>query len=180
MSVLLLAEAKTHLNWSSALNDAELQEMIDAAEAVLAKHVGPLTSVATTVRVYGGSCALALPRLPAVSLTSVTPSDGGSALTLGDLYLNPGAGTVTYNSGAYFSARYYTVVYNAGRATCPDDLLMAVKELVRHMWMTQRGGSRRPGSAASDATANTVPGAAYMLPFRVTELITPHLQRGFA
>jgi hypothetical protein len=59
-------------------------------------------------------------------------------------------------------------------------LLMAVKELVRHMWQTQRGPTRRPGSQPSESAANTVPGAAYLLPFRVSELIAPHLQPGFA
>ena len=179
MSVLTLAQAKTHLNISGATHDTELQTFIDAAEAVIGQRCGPLTSVATTVRLRGGGLALPLPVVPAVSLTSVTPIDQ-AALTLSDLYLDIKAGVVTYNSGEAFSARLYTVVYQAGRSTVPDDLLMAVKELVRHMWQTQRGTTRRPGSQASDSASNTVPGAAYTLPFRVTELIAPHLQTGFA
>lgn len=178
MSVLTLQQAQTHLNMG-AQHATELQSFIDAAEAAIAKRCGPLASTATTVRVDGGGFALTLPTTPALSLTSVTPADG-TALTLTDLYLNTGAGVVTYNSGITFTARFYDVVYNAGRATVPDDLLMAIKELVRHMWQTQRGPTRRPGSQPSEATANTVPGAAYMLPFRVSELIAPHLQHGFA
>lgn len=179
MSVLTLAQAKAHLNVTGGQQDVEVQSMIAAAEAAIAKRCGPLSSTSTTVRVAGGSPELVLPVTPAVSLTSVTPVDG-SALTLSDLYLDTGAGLVTYNSGAGFSSRLYDVVYNAGRTTVPDDLLMAVKELVRHMWATQRGPTRRPGSTPSEAVANTVPGAAYALPFRVSELIAPHLQHGFA
>ena len=179
MSVLTLTLAKAHLNISNATQDVEIQTFIDAAEAVLTKHCGPLTSTATTVRVRGGGPGLLLPITPAVSLTSVTPVDG-TVLTLTDLYLDTRAGVVTYNSGFMFSSRFYDVVYNAGRTTCPEDLLMAVKELVRHMWQTQRGPTRRPGSQPSEGTANTVPGAAYLLPFRVSELIAPHLQPGFA
>jgi hypothetical protein len=114
-----------------------------------------------------------------VSLTSVTPYNG-TALTLSDLYLDTASAVVTYNSGAGFSANYYDVVYQAGRTTCPDDLLMAVLELVRHLWLTRRGPTRRPGSDPSEGTSNTVPGAAYLLPFRVSELVAPHLQPGFA
>lgn len=175
MSVLTLPQAKEHLNISGNANDAELTAMIAAAEAAIGQRCGPLASTATTVRVKGGG-ALVLPVTPALSLTSVTPV-GGTALTISDLHVTSG-GLVTYNSGAGFSSLYYDVVYNAGRTTCPDDLLMAVKELVRHMWRTQRGPTRRPGSEPSDATANTVPGAAYMLPFRVSELLAPHLLVG--
>lgn len=179
MSVLTLADARTHLNVTAGPHDAEVQAFIDAAEAAIIQRCGPLASTAATVRVRGGGTALVLPTIPAVSLTSVTPVDG-TALTLADLYLDTGAGLVTYNSGSTFTDRLYDVVYNAGRTTCPEDLLMAVKELVRHMWQTQRGPTRRPGSQPSEGTANTVPGAAYLLPFRVSELIAPHLQPGFA
>lgn len=179
MSVLPIATARAHLNITGIAHDTKLESVIDAAEAVIAQRCGPLVSTATTVRIAGGGSALVLPVTPALSLTTVTPVDG-TALTLGDLYLDTGAGIVTYNSGSSFSARYYTVVYAAGRTSVPSDLLMAIQELVRHMWETQRGPTRRPGSTASDATSNTVPGAAYLLPFRVSELIAPHVQFGFA
>lgn len=180
MAVLSLALAKTHLNIAAATTtyDDELTAFITAAEAVIATRCGPLEATAKTARVRGGS-ALALPVTPAIELTSVTPVDG-TALTLSDLYLDTAAGVVTYNSGAAFADRLYTVVYSAGRTTCPADLVLAVKELVRHLWETQRGPSRRPGSTASTETANTIPGAGYLLPFRVSALIAPHMQPGFA
>lgn len=176
MATLSLSEAKTHLNISSSSNDAEIELVIAAAEAAIAKRVGPLASTNVTVRVEGG-WSLVLPVIPAISLTTVTPV-GGSALT--GLHLDAAAGVVTYDSGAGFPARYYDVVYVAGRAECPDDLLMAVKELVRHMWTTQRGGTQRPGSQPSEALSNSLPGSAYAFPFRVEQLISPHTQPGFA
>jgi hypothetical protein len=179
VSVLQLAVARSHLNISATTQDTKLQGMIDAAEAVIARRCGPLASTATTARVEGGSSTLILPVIPAISLTSVTPV-GGSAVTLGDLYLDTTAGLVTYAGGGSFSAGVYDVVYAAGRATCPADLLMGVEELVRHMWATQRGPTRRPGSEPSEGASNTLPGAAYLLPFRVSELIAPHIQPGFA
>src|SRR5512139_536424 len=181
MSVLTLAEAKAHLNITDSSSDAELQTFVDAAEAALAARVGPLGPVTTTARVSGGGRTLLLPVAPAVSITSVTPV-GGTALTVGDLYLDKTGGAIAFTSDAPFTAYWYDVVYIAGRAlnACPDDLLMADKELLRHMWTTQRPNSRG-ASPLSDAAANTIPGAAYLLPFRVEALLAPYLPGlGFA
>lgn len=178
MSALDLAAAKTHLNITASTYDAELQLVIDAAEAAIVKRVGPLQPSSQTARVSGGS-ALVLPVTPAISLTSITPV-GGSALSLADVYLNTEAGVVSNIYGASFCAYAYDVAYLAGREECPDDLLFAVKELVRHLWSPQRGGAQRPGSQPSDALANTIPGAAYAFPFRVEQLIAPHERIGFA
>ncbi len=180
MSVLTLALAKAHLNIAASVltHDDELQTFIDAAEAAIAKKCGPLASTATTQRVASGDWCLIVDTLPAISLTSVTPV-GGSALTVGDLMVSS-SGVIEYTAGGSFGSPWYDVVYAAGRTTCPADLLMAVKELVRHMFETQRGGTSRPGSRASSETANTITGAAYMFPFRVAQLIAPHEQPGFA
>jgi hypothetical protein len=176
MSVVLLAEVKTHLNVTVTTSDTELQTFIDSAEATLTNRVGPLAPTSATARLCGGVSALALPITPVVSLTSVTPADGGAALTLTDLHLETGSGLVTYNANRAFTARYYDVVYSAGRSTCPEDLKMAVKELVRHLWASQRGTGVRPGSPQSEPVA----GAGYLLPYRVQELLAPHLQHALA
>lgn len=174
MSVLTLALAKTHLNITVSTYDTELQTVIDAAEAAIAKVVGPLSSTSYTRRVRGGSCELVLPVSPVISLTSVTPVNG-TALTLGDLYLESETGIVRWSlSDRAFSYAWYTVVFAAGRSSLPDDLLMAVKELVRHIWTTQRGGTTRPGSRPSADLSNTLPGAAHTFPIRVTQLLAPH------
>lgn len=178
MSTVKLAEAKTHLNITKSDADGELQSTIDAAEATIAQHVGPLapTTVTATLR---GSSLLLLPTAPVISLTSITGASGG-ALTVGDFTLDAAAGIVTYSSGAWFGSQWYTVVYQAGRTTCPADLLFAVKELVRHLWESQRNPARFPGSSISDGPLDT-PGAAYLMPYRVQELIAPHaVHLGFA
>lgn len=177
MSVLTVTQAKTHLNITGATHDTELQTFIDTAEAIIAKRVGPLESTSKTARVVPSGCRLILPVRPAISLTSVTP-ESSAALTLSDLYLDTEEAVVTYNSGHAFQARYYTVVYAAGRSTLPADLLGAVKELVRHWWKeSQRGGSRRPGSAPAEQLSNTIPGAQYALPFNVEAAIIAHERR---
>jgi hypothetical protein len=154
MSVLTLAQAKTHLNITVATYDTELQSFIDAAEAEVADRCGPLEATAVTQRIEGGVGTLVLRKSPAISLTSVTPYQA-SALTLTDLYLDTAAGLVTYNSGASFAASFYTVVYSAGRATCPPDLLLAVKELTREGWeASQRGPARRTGPTPPEPTTS--------------------------
>lgn len=169
MSALTLADAKTYLNISAATYDVELQTFIDAAEAAIAQRVGPLTTTSVTKRVPGWGWALHLPIYPAVSLTSVTPV-AGSALTLGDLHLEPDIGNVSYNGGSFFSSSAYDVVYTVGRSPVPVDLLMAVKELLRHLWTTQRGVSRPgPGPAADPPSPS-----GFLMPYRVLELIAPY------
>lgn len=175
MSALSLADAKTHLNITGTDDDTELQSFIDAAEAVIALRCGPLASTATTSRVEGGS-VLILPVSPAISLTSVTPV-GGSALSLTGISLAAERGVVSYDSGSAFSARLYDVVYDAGRSSVPADLMLAVKELVRHMWATQRGNQPAFAGALPDDEGELVTNTAtYLFPRRVEQLIARHEQ----
>jgi hypothetical protein len=181
VSVLTLDEAKVHLNITADTYDAELVTIMDAAESVITARCGPLAPVAMTCRIGGGR-ALVLPSPPVVSLTSVAPvgwdtyadiySDAYTdAMPLAELYLDGAAGLVTQNMGGVFSSAFYDVVYESGRVSVPDDLLLAVKELTRHLWSTsQRGGSRRPGSEAMAANPAT-----YLLPYAVQSLLEPHM-----
>lgn len=172
MAVLDLASAKVHLNITGTDHDTELTAMIADAEASIAERVGPLEPQARTVRVRPSGASLLVPS-PAATLTSVTDADG-TTLTFADLHLEGRPGVITFNDGRTFTSRWYDVAYGYGREDCPADLVMAVKEMLRHLWQTQRGPTRRPGSNTSETTANTIPGAAYLLPFRVSELIAPH------
>lgn len=186
MSVLALADAKTHLNMTGTdeARDVELQAFIDAAEAAIGHRVGPLEPTEVTERVRpAGSRVLSLATIPVLELTTVEPADG-TAVNIANLDVTEG-GIVRFLDDARFGSRYYDVTYSAGRETgqCPKDLLLAVKELVRHLWTTQRGGdssTRRPGSQSSAQLANTLPGSAYAFPTRVEQLLVQHEQPGFA
>lgn len=171
-SVLSLTDAKAHLNITADTWDVEIEAFIAAAEAAIEQRVGPLQPRSRTDRVRGGGTALALHASPAISLTSVTEV-GGVALAVGDLSLHEPAGVVRFVNGGTFTGREYDVVYTAGRGTCPADLMLAVKELVRHLWQSSQRGNGQRGSA------EVVPGAAYMFPNRVLELISPHVSAGF-
>lgn len=177
MSVLTLADAKTHLNITGSTNDTELQAFIDAAEAAIGKRVGPLTSTSVTARVDGCAPALVLPTAPAISLTSVTPV-GGSALTLADLYLDTETAVIQWNRYGWFTADRYDVVYAAGRSTVPLDLLQAVKEMVRYLWDTQRGNAPASSGILPDSEPAFDPTSNASLWWRVEQLIAPHRNAG--
>lgn len=173
MAVLALADVKAYLNITDESYNGKLQDMLDAAMAAIGERVGPLTPTTRTVRARSTGRSLRLPG-PAISITSIADMYG-SGVTVADLYLDATPGLVSYSDGSLLPAGHYTVTYVAGRDPLPADLRLAVLELVRHFWDTQRGPTRRPGSTASETTANSVPGAAYMLPFRVAELLKPHM-----
>lgn len=175
MSVLTLAEAKEHLNITVDTYDDELTATIDAAEAIVGRLVGPLTPTSTTARVHGCTRTLLLPSAPALTLTSVTPVESGSPLDVASLLLDTNAGTVVFTDGrTWFWARAYDVEFDTGWAAdaLPADLLYAVKEMVRHLWKTQRGAMQRPGSG------DAPPPPGYLIPNAVAELLDPYIPLG--
>lgn len=179
MAVLTAPNAASYLRIESTDKQAVLEEMCSAAQAAIEARVGPLEPEAVTARVEGGGSALFLPKTPVISLTSITPL-GGTALTVADYWVSSG-GTVRGNTAGYFTADWYDVVYQAGFNPLPNDLLLAVKELVRHFWTTQRGGTQRPGANQSEMLSNSIPGFAHTFPYRVSELIAAYeLPGGFA
>lgn len=182
MSVLSLAEAKQHLNITNTANDDEVVAFRDAAEAFITRRIGPLEPTVVTRRVVRYGNSLVLPVVPVLSLTSVSP-DYGSPVTVGDLRFDADSGVVSYTAATATFGRYlYTVVYTAGwpDGQLPADLLMAVKELLRHLWTSQRGSGVRPGSRPPEGAANTLPGASYLLPIRVEQLLANYQLPGIA
>lgn len=167
MSAVELEDVKAHLNLKSGVDDAELQAMIDAAEAAIAVRVGALEPTPVTDRLAINGAAL-LPQAPALSITSVTTL-AGTAIDVSGLWVDPDAGVVRFVNPSYcFASGYYDVVYMVGRTQLPPDLQLAVKEMVRHLWTSQRGGGTRPGSAPDQ------PAPSYLFPYRVAELLEPH------
>lgn len=178
MSTVDFQDVSAYLGDMSPVNDAKLVSFIEVAESMVASLVGPLEPTAVTSRVSGGG-GLVLPVLPVVSVTSVT-SVYGVALDVSTLVVDA-AGVVGYTYGgvgcgsAPFWGRSYTVVYVAGWAVLPAPIVHAVKELTRHLWVTQRGsGTRRPGSAPEE------PGVSFTMPRRVLELLAPYVLPGVA
>lgn len=190
MSVLTLADAKAHLNKGGSVDDVELQKFIDAAESVIGSRCGPLVSTQITKRCPGRASSLRFPITPVLDLVNVTAVNTGEVLNLADLMVSP-SGIVEYIIGwgvgwARFWLPWYDVTVHAGNAdvaaNVPPDLLYGVKELVRHLWETQRGRASGRGlnSVGSNSYGADIIGAAYMLVYRVMEPIQPYLRSGIA
>jgi hypothetical protein len=178
--------ARRHIGAVSDADDAEMQDMLARAEAAVTQLVGPLQPVTVTSVVGGRAGAvnfpdswdgrsLVLPQRPVISLTSVTGSSGIAVDP--SLLLATDEGVVYYLDGfSRFNEIWYTVVYQAGRTTLPADLELAILELLRHLWETQRGAALRTGSPLAETLAPTLPGAAYTFPIRIDELLNPYIQ----
>lgn len=177
--VVSLDDAKQHLNITVSTTDDELSAFVVRAQSAVEARVGPLTPNTYTRRLgrdLTSVNALVLPVTPVISLTSVTSVIGLNVATTNLTVSTSGVVTGIYG---WSFAGAYDVVWVAGRASIPGDLYLAVLEMLRHLWSTQRGGASR-ANRVGDSLANTVPESAYSWPFRVQQLLAPYEQPGFA
>lgn len=177
-SILSLAEGKAHLTGGPATawtgDDDELRNFLAAVTEVIESKVGPCVRRTVTQRVADGGCTLALTQYPVISVTSVTSVwTGGPTWTGSSLVLDADAGIVTTQLGAVpFYYGPWDVVHTVGRAVVPERYQHAAKELLRHLWDTQRGELEAgPLSASTGEEFTTSAGWAFAIPNRVLEML---------
>lgn len=200
MAFLDLDEVKQHLgkDLGGAVDDDELLGMMAAAEAAIVKAIGSVTSGPRDEWHDGGSTLVALLSAPVLAVTLVAESVGtwfrelteqpldGASFDAYGYTVDLSAGVINRRvsgSSARFApgSRNIHVVYTAGWATPPADIVLAGKELTRHLWRTQRGsGNTKPGSSTNAEVANTLANAASAFPIRVEQLIHPYRSPGIA
>lgn len=175
MSTVALMDVKSYIGAQATGSDAELQGFIDGAETAIEQRTGPLSPRQVTVQTVCLNGRLVLPVTPYIGpVTKAT-----NVLMGGVDYDQPGAllefvgGVLSLPFGAAMLPGTWTLTYMAGWDQTPGDLVLAVKEEVRHLWAIKRGNSFRNGT-------EVVPGTAHALPMRVEELIEPYLQDGVA
>ena len=175
-SILSLAEAKLHLSagpgstWTS--DDDELRNFLQAVTEVVEAKVGPCVRRTTTQRVAGYSAAaIVLNQAPVITVTSVTSVwSGGPAWTTPQLIVDGDAGIVSVQFGAPpFWYGPWDVAYVSGRAVVPERFQHAAKELLRHLWDSQRG--QLAAAPLGGETFTTTTGWAFSVPNRVVELL---------
>ena len=186
--IVTLADAKTFLNITGTNFDTELADYVTGASQVWLNHGGPGISSPSYDEWYdGGQLQISLRHSPVIAITSITDAIGPIAYTLTEQDPGNGGGAYHYsvdkklglitrrNSGTavpFFAGKKNVhVVYTAGFTTVPADVKHAVLLLIGHMWETQRGGTRRPGTNSGD---DYVPGMGFMLPHRVKEILDSH------
>lgn len=149
LDVLPLPEAKAHLNMDPAgsTHDTELTRFVEAAVAVVERHVGQALhprEVVETARVGGNGAVLA--QVPVTELLAVTAAATSLDVTawrvdaLTGLLTGPARGEVT-------------VTYLAGWVTAPPHYKLATAMVVGELWKTQRValGGRRMGGTEAEA-----------------------------
>lgn len=170
--MITLEEAKTHLNITGTADDDELRGFIEAATPVVEDVVGPVVVRSYTEVDSQGGPFLTLANCPVVSLTSLAAVlTSGTSYDVDGLDLDGQNGIVRRLDGGRFCGPL-RITYKAGRAVVPANITQAAKEIVRHMWETQRGHSgARPGFGEEDFA---VTGSGFTVPRRVMELLAPH------
>ena len=166
-----LDSIKAYLNITSTSSDEELRQFILEATDIAERATGRTLRRRTFSENHTAPTPIIVLRhTPLISVTSVTES--GTTLTEGtDYTVNVFAGTITRGSSLASLAwrpgiDNITITYIAGEADPNGTAQLLVKELVRHLWRTQRGAS--PMAMSQD---DFVPGAANIMTYRVRELV---------
>lgn len=194
MSLVTLAEFKAWLGTTttgapapSATDDTLLQSMLDAATPVIERLTGPMTSTSFTESHDGEDCEVVLYKYPVLTITTCTEYRGSAATAnvltestaanpIDGFQLEKETGTlIRVFAGGYPrtwwpGSRNIVVVYTAGRASVPENVKEATKELVAHWWKRRKGGSGRFAGAGAEGGAGIfVP--TYGVPNAVKEIL---------
>jgi len=180
-SLITLQEAKDFLNITTTTDDAELGLFTDAASQMWLARGLPGAGTARVEWYDGGQTRIVLRYTPIVSVTTVSETIGSVTYPLTEQPVDSQSGAFAFTVDPFtgvmtrrvagtavaFAAGVANVKvsYSSGFATVPEDIKLAIKLLTRHMWETQRGGAKRPGTGGGDDFSTT-----YVWPNRVQEI----------
>ena len=182
--IISLRDAKKHLNMSLTLttNDDELRTHINSATKVVEYYVGPV-AIRSVTQVVRGGASVVLSRTPVISLTSVTAVyAGGPIYNVDDLDLDGETGIVRHLLGVPLVGPLRWV-YKVGRTVVDANWQLSARIIVKHLWETQRGGSRRPGMGGQSddiVEQQLVSVMGFAVPRRAVELLQPDQTAGIA
>lgn len=138
MSTVTLATVKLRANKTLTADDAEIQAMIDAAEAEYTEFVGPLTGPVTEIHDGGGTAiVLRSPRAAAITAASYTD---GSTLTYTDLDLDATTGIVYWKvntAGSFVSGRRNVSITYTVAAPAANHLEAIAADVAGYFQVTQ-------------------------------------------
>lgn len=175
-ALISLAEARAFLNLVSRGDDEELRDFVQIATAAASEYCKVAFELATFVEAHDirpGQTSVILRNPRALSITLVEVL--GVPLGTDEYRLNPTGEIVQRISGTAFTPfpsglGAVVVEYASGLAAAQLPLArQAVREMLRHLWQTQRGSKGNGLPLADDWQSGT----GYTFPNRVTELLEP-------
>ncbi len=174
--LISLRDVKEVLNipQSTTTYDEELRIYAESATRAAENHRDEI--LAKRSFVYETYCynssSVVLPRVPVVSLTSITSINGAGTYNVGDYHVNSVTGRVTGIGGGHFNG-LLAFTYVAGYSVVPSAFLLAVRLIVQHLWETQRGpvGASRFAGGLDDAALMRFRAMNIFVPPRAQELL---------
>jgi hypothetical protein len=194
--VVSLAQTKAFLNITDTSADSELPFYVSASQNMWINRGGPVGTPSSPIEEWfdGGSPEITLRRAPIASITLVEESWGSSKYTLTEQASGTGSNAYAYTvdlatgtlirrvAGVATSfangIRNVRVQYTPGIATVPEDIQLAILLLIKHMWQTQRGIGRRPGTGGNDDEWQ--PREAFAWPNRCEQILAGYKIPGIA
>jgi hypothetical protein len=173
--LISLEDAKNHLDKSSTVDDDELEEMISVATEIVESKVGPVL-VRQVVERHDVGQSLWLQEYPVVEVVSIAPwLEFGIGYAVGLTRLEAETGRLERLDGYPFTGGPFMVTYRAGRPVVSKAITHGAREVIRHLWETQRGGTTfvGPGPDPGEDEMFVVSGREYTVPRRVLELLAP-------
>ena len=181
MGIVSLDEVKRHLNilTTDTTNDEELRHFMDVAGDMAEEYTGIILGQRTfTETLDGGDTVLRVNNPLILSISSLT--ENSVALVQGTDYYIDRTGQRLFRivaSNLFYGTasgiwkpgiQNIAITYRAGFVNPPPLARQGVLELIRHLWLTQRG-SMNMNSLNPDEYQ---PSAGYSMPRRVEELLT--------
>lgn len=157
MSTVTVAEVRLRLNKTLAVDDVELQSMIDAAEAEYVDRVGPVVGPVTEVH-DGGQPVISLTATNPLALTAASYASGAT-LVLSQLDLDVSTGLVHWDYGTvgYFldGTRNVTLTFTIGPLPAHHREAI-IADVAGYFAATQRGPSQGlPGEGYEAASVSS-------------------------
>lgn len=153
MSTIDLPVFKRHLQLTRTVDDAALQDVLDAAEQWVTDNYGPLLGGTADIAVHQTAAgALVLPTPGLTAVTAVTDPTG-TPVTVRSSQVNLAAGIVY---PPYRRAGAWTVTATRAGSTIPADALLATLIIGKQLWDAQRvtGAPDAPGPPTGFAIPN--------------------------
>ncbi|MEV4974446.1 hypothetical protein [Streptomyces scopuliridis] len=176
LAILSLADARSQVKARTAQDDDDLRFWIGATTRAVEYFVGPVVvRTVTELHSVGRVRALALRKVPALTLTSVTAArSGGTSYQVSALDLDGATGIVRLLSGAdlYGPLR---VTYRAGRPVVDENITAAGRIILQHLWRTRlvQGRGGLAGGGDDFSVTEPIPGLGYAVPNRAVQLLNP-------